>query len=210
MITFTARPITVEEKQQVTMKSDSLYKSIEHFAMPLVGILLVLDAPLLLYDHFKPVASNIQAIYCIIAAGVALLLTLGLTIRRSSNRRRHNEAIPKQVEVIKVTTTRAVKRKDFEDFGIAFYVDVTDKGQQKTLFLWGQYLDVWEYEKTFPNTEFEIVRLENAHEFIEFRLLGHYFKAERTLPAFDKEIWQTGIYPVNGQLINMNIEAILE
>ena len=37
-----------------------------------------------------------------------------------------------------------------------------------------------------------------------------YFQEQRTLPAFDKKIWKSGIYPVNGQLMNINIEAILE
>lgn len=206
MITFTTRPITAEEKRQVSIKSDGTYKSIEHFAVTFIWIVLALDIPFLAYNHFKPVASNIQAIYSIISVGIALFLTIVITKRRSSTRRRHNNAIPNQVEVIKVKTTRAVKREDVEDFGIAFYIDVTDEGRQKTLFLWGQYLDVLE----FPNTEFEIVRLVNAQEFMEFKLSGHYFKEERMLPAFDKQIWQSGTYPMNGQLLDITIDAILE
>jgi hypothetical protein len=210
MIKYTYRPITVEEKQKITTKRSSTYKTIEHFVMVLIGIVLVLDIPLLIYDHFRPVASNIQAIYCIIMVGVALSLTIRITIWGSRNRRRQNKVIFNQVEVINVKTTKAVKRKDFEDFGIAFYIDVTDQGQPKTLFLWGQYLDIWEHENTFPNSEFEIVRLPNAQEFIDFKVSGHYFKEERTLPAFDKTIWQSGLYPVNGQLIDMPIDAIVK
>jgi len=210
MITFTTRLITAEEKLQVSIKSDSLFKSIERFVMVLAGIVLALDIPLLIYDHFNTVASNVQAIYCITITGIALFLTIAVTKRRSRNRLRHNNGIPMQVEVIKVKTTRAVRREDFEDFGTAFYIDVTNEGQQKTLFLWGQYLDILNDENKFPNTEFEIVRLPNAQEFIEFKLSGYYFKEERTLPAFAKQVWQSGTCPLNGQLMDTNIEGILE
>jgi len=189
-------------------RSPGLYKRIENFILLLMGSVLVLDIPLLVYDHFNPVEASTQAIYCLLTVAVGLFLTIWLTKKRGSRVRRLNDVLSKPVEVIRVKTNRAIKRKDFEDFGIAFYVDVADEGQQMALFLWGQYLDVLEAEGRFPNTEFEIVRLPNSDEFMEFKLLGHHFKEERTLPAFDKEIWQSGIFPVNGQLIDVPIDKI--
>lgn len=101
-----------------------------------------------------------------------------------------------------------IKREDPEDFGVAFYCAVVDNGQPKTLFLWGQYLDELEYEKTFPNTAFEFTRYVASDEFLAFKTLGHYFKEEKTLPAFDKSVWKNGSYPVNGQLLNQHFDEI--
>lgn len=100
-------------------------------------------------------------------------------------------------------------RKDPEDFGIAFYFDVEHEGRQKALYLWGQYLDEME-GAGFPNTEFEIVRQPGSEQFMDFRTSGDYFKEERTLPAFEKEVWDSGAFPVNGQLIDRSIDGIIE
>ncbi len=39
------------------------------------------NIPLLVYDHFSPVASQTQAAYCIVMVVVALLLTFWITKR---------------------------------------------------------------------------------------------------------------------------------
>ena len=172
---------------------------------------MVLLIPLLTYDHFNPVASDTQAIYCIVIIFLAVVIALWLTKKFEgglSNAKQIDKIQTGQVEVVKVQTTRAIKREDFEDFGIAYYISVTDNGQQKTLFLWGQYLDELEFEKTFPNTEFEFIRKIGSDEFIDFKTSGQYFIEEKTLPAFDKEVWKGGAYPVNGQLLDKTIDEI--
>jgi hypothetical protein len=115
-----------------------------------------------------------------------------------------------KVEIITVQTARAIKRQDAEDFGISFYVEVTDNGQKKPLYLWGQYLDELESSRQFPNTALEITRLPGHEEFIEFKVAGEYFKEEKTLPAFTKEQWQKAGYPANGQLLNVSMDTIGE
>jgi len=191
-------------------KQSNLYEIIEKFMLTVAAITMVMVIPLLTFDHFVPVSSGTQAIYCVIIVGIGVVVAIFIAKRRADNVRRHNQSIPDRVEVIQVKTTRAVKRKDFDDFGVAFYIDVTHEGKQKTLFLWGQYLDELEYRRRFPNSEFEIVRVAHSEEFITFKPLGRRFKAERVLPAFDKQTLETGAYPVNGQLIDMPIDAILQ
>jgi hypothetical protein len=179
--------------------------------MKLIFIVLVLDIPLLVYDQFAPVASQTQAVYLIIMVVVALLLTFWITKKWQgglSINKYISDINVGQAEVIHVTTTRAIKRKDAEDFGVAYYVEVLDNGQPKTLFLWGQYLDELEYDKTFPNTEFEFIRKKGSDEFIDFKALGQHFKEEKTLPPFDKATWDSGAYPVNGQILEQTIDEI--
>ncbi|MCO5240150.1 MAG: hypothetical protein M9904_08835 [Chitinophagaceae bacterium] len=167
--------------------------------------------PLLIYSRYYPVASTIQAIYSVVVVALSIYLCLRWTKKYEggiSNRKQIADINLAQIEVVKVKTNRAIKREDPEDFGIAYYLDVTDDGQQKTLYLWGQYLDELEYEKQFPNTEFEFIRNVGSEEFIDFKTTGEYFEAERTLPAFDKEVWKSGNYPLNGQLLNQTIDSV--
>jgi hypothetical protein len=210
MITFSIRDIKPEEKQQVALRAPSLYKRIENFVMLTMGVIAVLLVPLLIFDHFKPISSGTQAVSCIVFVIAGLSISFWITSRGLNDKGRMKDKDPGRVEVIRVQTTRAIKREDPEDFGIAFYIDVTDKGQQKALYLWGQYLDVLEYDSGFPNTEFEITRLPGHDEFIDFKVSGKYFKEEKTLPAFRKEQWEKGDYPINGQLLNLNIDSISE
>ncbi len=211
MITSTIRELTQNEKNQQIKQLPSLYKRFENFVLKFIVVVMILLAPLLIYDHFKPVASDTQAIYCIAIIALAIGITIGVTKKFEggfSNSKQIDKIQTGKVEVVRVQTTRAIKREDFEDFGIAYYVSVTDKGQPKTLFLWGQYLDVLEYEKTFPNTDFEFIRQIGSKEFIDFKTSGQYFIEEKTLPPFDKEIWKSGVYPVNGQLLDISIDEI--
>ncbi|SKC88834.1 hypothetical protein [Ohtaekwangia koreensis] len=211
MITITTRPFTDKEIKRQTKQLPSVYKRVEGFVMKFIFIVLVLDIPLLVYDHFSPVASQTQAAYCIVMVVVALLLTFWITKRWEgglSINKYISNINSEQAEVIHVTTTRAIKREDAEDFGVAYYIDVLDKGVPKTLFLWGQYLDELEYDKRFPNTEFEIIRKKGSDEFIDFKTLGQYFKEEKTLPPFDKPVWDSGTFPVNGQILDQTIDQI--
>jgi hypothetical protein len=113
-----------------------------------------------------------------------------------------------QAEHVYVKTTRAIKREDLEDFGLAFYLEVFDNGQPKTLFLWGQYLEELIHDKNFPNTEFEFLRKKGSDEFISFTTLGQYFEEEKSLPPFGKKTWESGVFPVNGQILDQTIDEI--
>ena len=212
MITRTIRKLTEEETQGQIQRLPSVYKRFENFVLKLIVVVLILLAPLLIYDHFNPVPSDTQAVYCIAIVILALLIVFWVTKKYEgglTNSKQIDDIKSRQVEVVKVQTTRAIKREDFEDFGVAFYLAVVDKGQPKTLFLWGQYLDELEYEKTFPSTEFEFIRNVGSEEFIDFKTSGQYFIEEKILPAFDREVWKSGLYPVNGQLLDHSIDDIV-
>lgn len=211
MIITTIRNPTNDEKIAQLKRLPSAYKRFEGLIMKLIFVVPILLAPLLVYDHYYPVASNIQAVYSILIVAISVFICLWWTKKYEggiSNRKQIDDINSAQVEVVKVKTNRAIKREDPEDFGVAYYIDVTDGGQQKVLYLWGQYLDQLEYEKQFPNTEFEFLRTVGSEEFIDFKTTGQYFEAEKILPAFDKEVWKSGDYPLNGQLLNQTIDTI--
>jgi hypothetical protein len=212
VITTKIRKPTQDETQGQIKRLPSAYKRFENFVLKLIVVVSVLLAPLLIYGHFNPVASDIQAVYCIAIVILAILIVFRVTNKFEgglTNSKQIDNIKSGEVEVVKVQTTRAIKREDFEDFGIAFYLAVVDNGQPKTLFLWGQYLDELEYEKTFPNTEFEFIRKVGSDEFIDFKTSGQYFTEEKVLPPFDKEIWKSGHYPVNGQLLDQSVDDIV-
>ncbi len=212
MITILNRKATQKETQSQINRLPTVYKRFENFMLKMIVVVFILLLPLLIYDQYQPVESNIQKIYCISILILALLIVFWITKKIEGgliNSKHIEEIKSREVEVVKVQTTRAIKREDFEDFGVAFYVAVFDKGKPKTLFLWGQYLDELEYEKKFPNTEFEFTRYVGSDEFLDFNISGQYFIEEKVLPAFEKEIWNSGKYPVNGQLLDHSIDDIL-
>ena len=175
-----------------------------------IFIVAVLLVPLLLYDKRHPVPSHIQLYSSIVILVIAAIIT-GVIM---SKLHKHIGLPPKRplrevkAELVRVKTSRAVKREDPEDFGVAFYLDVTQDGKRKTLFLWGQYLDELEYEQQFPNTEFVLIRRSDTKELIDIELKGTYFPPERTVPPFPDEIWKQGSFPSDGEIQDLKIEEI--
>jgi len=81
MITTTIRPFTEAEKKQQIQQLPSVYKRFEGFVMKLIFIVFALTIPLLVYDHFVPLSSQTQAVYCIAIVIIAILLTYWITIK---------------------------------------------------------------------------------------------------------------------------------
>lgn len=211
MITSIIRTPTQDEKLEQLKKLPGAYKRFESFGVKLIFIIVILLTPLLIYQRYLPMSSNVQTIVSVIIVMFSAFLAIWWTKKyegEMSYRKQRADINSAKVEVVKVKTNRAVKREDPDDFGVAYYVDVNDSGQRKTLFLWGQYLDELEYETLFPSTAFEFVRKAGSEEFIDFKTTGQYFEPERILPAFGKEVWKGGNYPVNGQLLNQTIDTI--
>lgn len=209
MITSTIRNPTEDEKNKQLKLLPNAYHRFESFILTFICIMGISITPLLMYDHYRPVESIIQGIYCIIACVASLVISYWLRQKLDGDFS-YNKQVAKiqslQVEAVKVKTQRAIKREDYEDFGSAYYIEVTDNGQPKTLYLWGQYLDELAYKNLFPSTEFEFIRNIGSNVFIEFKITGHYFREEKILPPFPKEVWKKGIYPANGQLLDQVID----
>jgi len=211
MITITTRPYLASEKQQLVRQLPSIYKRIEGFTMKFIFILMIFLVPFLLLDKYFHFSSNVQLYTCIVFLILTTIITQRITNKYEAqfgNKKVVEEVNLGLVEVIHVKTERAIKREDPDDYGIAFYIDVTDKDQRKCLYLWGQYLDDLEFDNLFPKTEFVITRRMDIKETIDIKLLGNPFKPENTLPAFNKNIWKSGKYPLDGELLAKTIDEV--
>ncbi|RZK61960.1 MAG: hypothetical protein EOO59_03790 [Hymenobacter sp.] len=205
MLTITTRPYSAVEKQQLIKYLPSRFKRLEDFTMKVVFLEFAFLAPVLIIDKYWPVSSKAQAIVSLLLTALAVGCAYWITrtyeggLRNSRQQAAINAG---QAEVLHVTANRAVKREDPEDFGVAFYFEVTLNGQSKLLYLQGQYLDLLEYDEVFPNTEFKIIREAASKEMVDILVLGQPFAPERTLPAFTKAQWQSEQAPTNGDILN--------
>lgn len=101
---------------------------------------------------------------------------------------------------------RAFEVRESEDEGLHYFIELSD-GQ--VLFLSGQYL--YDYEaitddpegnrpRTFPCTEFEVLRHAIAGYVLEIRCSGTVLEPETTAPAFGRQDFERGI-PEDGDVI---------
>jgi hypothetical protein len=207
VISVTVRPLSSNEMKLINARRPSIYNIIEEYAKFFIGIYLVFLIPLLLIDNFFSISSTVQFAYCILSFFLTMYIVKKISKKYKGSNGKGGQSESNLAEVIYVKTNRAVERKDIEDLGSAFYLEVNDGVQNKTLFLWGQYLDELG-ERKFPNSEFELIRKADTKEFIGIELTGRYFKPEKTLPAFDKELWRNGRCHEDGQIINKLIDEI--
>jgi hypothetical protein len=209
MLTTTLRPLTEPEKQLLAQRLPSRYSRWEQGTLTFVLLFGLLLLPLLLVKRFWFCSVAAEITYSLTAAAVAIGATWYVSARGLEELRSSLPTADSLVEVVHVRTLRAIRREDPEDFGVAYYLDVLVEGTPRVLFLWGQYLDELEYETQFPNTDFTYSRLPNSPEFLTFEVLGQYFAPEQTLPPFTKQIWRSGLYPVNGQLLSEPLDSVL-
>lgn len=213
MITISTRPLSDNEKKELKSQLPSVYKRVEEFILKTTYILIILIIPFLIINHFWQMPSVIEISYLIGILPLSLFLAYRMTQKWEggfSNKKNLNDINKGLAEIIHVETLRAIQREDYEDFGLAFYLDVQHNKEQKVLYLWGQYLDELEYEKQFPNTEFEIVREFETKQILDIKLLGNYFAPERILSPFDKQIWKSGKYPMDGDLLDKPLDEIIK
>jgi hypothetical protein len=213
MIKRITRPYNNKEKELIQSQKPSITKTIEeHFFLYLI-VLFAFLIPFLIVNNFLKLSSVFELIVCVIILILSVFITIWAkdTIRKKyGNNNNSYDTENCFVEVIEVHTTRAVKRKDSEDFGIAFYLEVLDNNTQKTLFLWGQYLDILEDEEKFPNSHFEIIKRMDTNEIIDLIVKGDYFKPEKTLKAFSESEWKSESCPYDGEILEQKLDAITE
>ena len=208
MITISTRPFTDGEKKILLQQMSSVSGSVENAIFVFMGLTLVGLLPLLILNRFISIPSKIQLILCIsvvfISARYAYLKYWKPNVDFNAREKRQHQLDSTYAEVWHIRTTRALEREDIEDFGPSYYLEVNDKESLKTLFLWGQYL----YDRPFPNTEFELVKISDTGETIDLTTLGIYFPPEKVLPPFDLERLKQGHCPNDGELLDQKLDDI--
>jgi len=207
------RPYTEQEKEKLIASLPSRWSTFESYVGRFTFVLVLLLMPLVVIDKYFPISANNQLLTLFTLALIALII-VRYTQKNYEGIRTRKQVLAAitngRAEVFSVKTSRAVEREDPEDFGTAFYLEVQMAGEQKLLYLQGQYLDELAWEVTFPNTEFELIRRADTHELVEVRLNGQHFKPERTLPAFPKARWQSGNVPEDGELLDGRLDELTE
>lgn len=173
--------------------------------MKLIATTMVFLIPFLIIDKFFPVPSQTERIIVMVLPLIAVMVTIYWTKRDPVIAFEKHSSKTSEIEIIHCTTKRAIKREDPEDFGVSFYLDTEDG---RTLFLQGQYLDMLESDKQFPNSEFELVRTKSTKEFIDFKIKGNFFEPEKILKAFSKDDYEKGIVPEAGEILEIEFDKI--
>jgi hypothetical protein len=204
------RPYNTEEIKLLKSRKNSLWDHFENFGLKFIGITFVLLAPLLLYDKFiGKVSSETQLLILI----PLLIISIGTVIYWMNkngeigwNKKVNNEINNGKAQVLKIQTDKVFKRKQTYDLGSGFYIKISDN---ETLFLQGQYFDELQYERKFPNTDFEIVRTKlTFNELIDIKSFGKYLKPEKKLIAFTKEQFDKNEVHWDGDILEIPIEQI--
>lgn len=208
MITINERELTKNERKK--LKEDRISEiigDVENFTFSFFLVLGVFFLVSHVLSKFFPFLKNYENYYTVFNLVISIIIT-SIFFRHVKREIRDNsqKSLNRiRAEILHVKTSKAIKRQDPEDLGIAFYIEVED---QRTLFLWGQYLDLLEYDKKFPNTEFKIIRRNDTKALIDIITLGEYFEPENELPPFSDEEWENNTYPEDGEILNFSINEI--
>lgn len=205
MIEIYHREINKQEFRELASRQPSTWKKIERFSMRLIAVMMVLLIPFLIIDKFFQVQSHTEGIIVMGLLIIAVIVTIYWTKGDPVIAFEKQSSKTSEIEIIHCTTKRAIKREDTEDFGVSFYLDTEDG---RTLFLQGQYLDMLESDKQFPNSEFELVRTKTTKEFIDFKIKGNFFEPEKLLKAFSKDDYEKGIVPEDGEVLEIEFDKI--
>ncbi len=210
MIEIIERPLTLDEKRTL----EKQYGTFDQRAGKVVTIFFVAFMicllPFVAIDKYLvDVPSNIELLAFIPMTLISAFATFKIYKYESVEFKLAKEALENgTATVYKIKTSRIFRRKDPEDFGPHYYIDLGTDGQYKTLFIWGQYLMDFK-RKTFPCTEFELVKTKQG---LVTDLIpgGQYLKPERTLRAYSMKDYRDGKVPDDGQLLKVSIDEIVE
>jgi len=207
MIEVTERQISDLEKKILLDRIPSQEKRAESAVMGFIVVLGIFLAPLLLIDkYWFDVPSNVQSISLIPIVAIAAYLAYRLDKMGFDSKYITSDIEAGVVTVYNVKTNRVVKRKDPEDFGPSYYIDLGQNNEYKTLFLFGQYLDDFGKRK-FPSTEFQLIKGKGG-QVIDLVPSGEFLKPVKTLKAYSKQDFKAGKVPDDGQLLTVSIDEI--
>jgi hypothetical protein len=209
MIEIIERPLTIDERRTL----EKQYGTFDQKAGKVVSIFFVAFVicllPLLAIDKYLvDVPSNIELLAFIPMTIISAFATYKIYKFESVEFKFAKEDLDNgTVTVYKVKTSRVFKRKDPEDFGPHYYIDLGTDSEYKTLFIWGQYLMDFK-RKTFPCTEFELVKTKRG---LVINLIpgGQYLKPEKTLKAYSMKDYRDGKVPDDGQLLKVCMDEIV-
>jgi hypothetical protein len=95
--------------------------------------------------------------------------------------------------------------EELDDEGVSYYLHLEDGA---VLFLSGQYLYEPEENKTFPCTEFDLVRGPRSRRLLNLVTRGSYLNPLKTLKAFRLTGLRDGQGPVDGEILDMKWEDV--
>jgi hypothetical protein len=210
MIEITERQLTFEEKKILEEQYGTFDKRAGRVATIFFFSFAVCLLPLLAIDKYLyDVPSNIELIAfipMIITSALVTYKIYGFESIESKGAKadlEHGTAI-----VYKIKTNRVYRRKDLEDFGPHFYIDLGNNSEHKTLFICGQYLMDFK-RKAFPCTEFELVKTKRG-QVINLVPGGQYLKPEKVFKAYSMKDYRAGLVPDDGQLLKISMDEIGE
>jgi len=209
MIQITERQISDSEIKILLDRIPSNNKRTENAVMGFIVILGIFLVPLLLIDKFwLDIPSSVELISLIPILTIAAYMTYRLDKKGFDSKYIKEDIEAGIVTVYNIKTERIVKRKDLEDFGPSYYIDLGSNNEYKTLFLFGQYLDDFK-KKKFPSTEFQLIKGKGG-QVIDLVPSGEYLKPVKTLKAYSKQDFKDGKVPDDGQLLTVSIDEISE
>ncbi len=108
-------------------------------------------------------------------------------------------------EVQTFRTRECYQVEEFEDEGCSYYLHLEDGS---VLFLSGQYLYEPAEKKSFPCTEFDIVRGPRSRMRLNLVTRGVYLSPLKTLKPFRLTNLRNGQGPVDGEIVNIQWEHL--
>ncbi|MBX2873869.1 MAG: hypothetical protein KTR30_17270 [Saprospiraceae bacterium] len=202
MLNIKKRKISKQELQQLKSLEPKFWDKFERFILLLMASTFVLLMPFLWYDKKYPVPPSTELII-LIPLLILATLTAFYIYRWIDQQEGPHSSVSRNliVEEWHIQTQRVIHREDIEDFGPAYYFQVTHEGQQRWLFLWGQYFYDYNEEYSFPNTAFTIVRRADHKTVFSIQVYGQALAVEKSLPPFPKKAWRAGKTEEDGDLL---------
>lgn len=210
MIIRSERPYNAEEIDLLKSRKHTIWEHFENFAKIWLVVILLLILPLIVYEKFiAKVSSATQLIIIIPVLVISILIPLYLMKRNGEinwNRKIENEITNGKAQILKIKTNKVVKRKETCDSGSGFYIKISEN---ETMYLQGQLYDELQYDKKFPNTDFEITKTSlTKDDLLNIKFFGEYLKPEKKISAFSKEDYENEKVHYDRDLLNISIDVI--
>ena len=204
MITKTTRPLTAKERAMLTPKA--LDPAVQAFFLGMFLLIPIMLAYAVLCRFF-PNLERLDRMPWAVALGLApsIYFSSRMYLKEKHRRAKHPDLDSGVAEVTTYDARQAIKVDEFEDEGIGFYIDI---GDDKVLFLQGQYLYEDDEEKRFPCTRFTITRTTHSHWVLDMECEGEYLSPVCVNPPFTDKDHKAGLAPEDGEILEAEFERL--